>query len=772
MAFKKIVFIFISFLSFSSFSNNGRYRLVITDNPATTITIAWDQISGASPIVHFGTTDHGTAYQSYTHTKSVDRTVSYKGMNNNFAKLSGLTPNTAYYFVIKDSEGVSARYWFKTAPNTNDTMSFISGGDSRNNRGPRQNANRMVSKLKPTAVFFGGDMTNADTNSEWIEWMDDWQLTTASDGRMFPILPARGNHEKSNASVSNLFNTPSTNIYYDITFGENLYTIYTLNSEISAGGNQLSWLKGKLAADTSIWKSAQYHKPMRPHQGNKSEGNDEYSNWAQLFYDNDVKLVYESDSHVVKTTHPVKPCSSGLDCAEGFERDNYDGIIFVGEGCWGAPLRSADDTKSWTRDAGSFNQFKWVTVSTTKIVIKTIKVGNATSVGENSNSEIPGVLPNGTDVWTTANGDMVAIDFNDNDAPTVAITSHTNNQQIASGSSTLTAAASDSDGTIASVEFKVGGVSIGTDTTSPYSISHTFTNGSVEVKAIATDNLGATNTEIINLLVGVFSKVEHFTATQDVEQQIDNSVNTTSSDLEFVYDGAYTAGDQTIGIEFSNVHIPAGATITKAYIQFTAKTTKSSAANFLVAVENTANASVLSGTTGSVTSGRTYHVPVVWNPGGWVEKNATAAERTSDIGAQIQSNIDLGSWVSGNRIVVKIFATGTTVNAGSMKRRAYSVNGNYPPVLHVEYEMTLSNSKIDQDEILVYPNPFNDMLYLNLPTSAKQTTIKIYSLDGILLYNKSLVSNNVDVGFLAKGMYVLKLEGESGQLMVKNILKK
>ncbi|CAM1369881.1 hypothetical protein TSEDIMI_70123 [Tenacibaculum sediminilitoris] len=95
-------------------------------------------------------------------------------------------------------------------------MSFIAGSDSRNNRTPRRGANLLVSKLKPTTVFFVGDMTNGDSNSEW-------QYNTASDGRMFPIASTRGNHEGSNNNIYNLFNVPSTNVYYDITLGNNLY---------------------------------------------------------------------------------------------------------------------------------------------------------------------------------------------------------------------------------------------------------------------------------------------------------------------------------------------------------------------------------------------------------------------------------------------------------------------------------------------------------------------------------------------------------------------
>ena len=35
-------------------------------------------------------------------------------------------------------------------------------------------------------------MTGGDSNREWKEWLDDWQLTIGQDGRMTPIVPARG----------------------------------------------------------------------------------------------------------------------------------------------------------------------------------------------------------------------------------------------------------------------------------------------------------------------------------------------------------------------------------------------------------------------------------------------------------------------------------------------------------------------------------------------------------------------------------------------------
>jgi len=410
------------FFTVFSFASSERYRLILTDDPATTIMIAWDQISGTNPVVYYDTLDFGTDWQNYSFSKEVDRTVVYKGMNNQFVKLLNLLPETNYYFIIKDEEGTSQRFWFKTAPNTNKQMSFIAGGDSRNNRLPRQNANLIVSKLKPTAVFFGGDMTNGDSATEWIEWFDDWQLTTAVDGRMFPILPTRGNHEYENETIYNLFNVPSQSIYYDITFGENLFTIYTLNTQIPCGGNQCEWLENSLINNTSIWKSAQYHKPMRSHVSHKPEGNDQYNNWAELFYQQHVRLIIESDSHDVKTTWPIKPCSEGVYCEEGFIRDNNNGSVYVGEGCWGAPLRESDDAKNWTRNSGSFNQIKWICVSEENIKVNTILVNDSFNINENDNTSVC-TLPDGIEVWNPSNGDTVVITKPTIEIPTIKIIS-------------------------------------------------------------------------------------------------------------------------------------------------------------------------------------------------------------------------------------------------------------------------------------------------------------------------------------------------------------
>ncbi len=198
---------------------------------------------------------------------------------------------------------------------------------------------------------------------------------------MYPIVATRGNHD-DNLSLVDMFDIPSSNLYYALQFGGSSYLrVYTLNSEITPGGTQGTWLTNDLAANAGVkWKLAQFHKPMFPHVSSKSENTAIYSAWAQAFYDRGVSLVVDSDSHTVKHTWPVRP-TGNTSAASAFTRDDAAGAVYVGEGTWGAPLRTANDAKSYTRDMAAFNGFHWIQVRSDRLEVRTVKVDNATSVG-------------------------------------------------------------------------------------------------------------------------------------------------------------------------------------------------------------------------------------------------------------------------------------------------------------------------------------------------------------------------------------------------------
>ena len=136
--------------------------------------------------------------------------------------------------------------------------------------------------------------------------------------------------------------------------------------------------------------------------------NTQYRNFVPLFekYDN-VRICLENDSHTCKTTWPIVR-SNDLGSEEGFIRDDEKGIVYVGEGCWGAPLRQPDDNKCWTRDSEAINQFNWIFISKDKIEVRTVKYENAENVSSLT-KETRFNMPENIDLWNPSNGAVIDI---------------------------------------------------------------------------------------------------------------------------------------------------------------------------------------------------------------------------------------------------------------------------------------------------------------------------------------------------------------------------
>jgi hypothetical protein len=295
-------------------------------------------------------------------------------MNTHFAILTGLSPNKAYYFLVKDNQGKSERMWFKTAPDSPEPITLVVGGDTKSSGEPLKAgrfSNQMVAKLRPLFIVYNGDFTSGDgTNDKnWKQWFSDWEnLTKTTDGRMFPIIPVHGNHENGDRTVLNkLFNAPyqnndPENIYYSISFGDNFFHFIALNSEIEEGGDQRDWLETDLKKHQHFqFKMAGYHKPFRPHTKGKSENDYQAEQWANLFFQYGLDISSDGDSHMSKITYPIIPANDPED-STGFVRDDVNGTMYIGEGSWGATPRPNNDDKPWTMRSASFNQIKWLHV--------------------------------------------------------------------------------------------------------------------------------------------------------------------------------------------------------------------------------------------------------------------------------------------------------------------------------------------------------------------------------------------------------------------------
>ena len=108
-----------------------------------------------------------------------------------------------------------------------------------------------------------------------------------------------------------------------------------------------------------------------------------------------------------------------------------------------------------------------------------------------------------TGTWVSLT-EFEIVEGTSNIPPTVSITYPSNGANITTGSDiTITADASDSDGSISQIEFFVDGSSLGIDNSNPYEMDWTINTGTYNITAVATDNSSATTTSIAITVNGV-----------------------------------------------------------------------------------------------------------------------------------------------------------------------------------------------------------------------------------------------------------------------------
>ncbi len=168
----------------------------------------------------------------------------------------------------------------------------------------------------------------------------------------------------------------------------------------------------------------------------------------------------------------------------------------------------------------------------------------------------------------------------------------------------------------------------------------------------------------------------------DVEEEDDRNMYRGSTDLELVRDGS--RGNQTIGLRFTNIAVPQGATIQSAYLEFVIDEYKTTSTSVTIAGHDTNDASSFSDSDGNVT-GRTQTTAAVdWNnlPALLVGETLISP----DISTVVKEIVDRGGWSSGNDMAFIISGTG--------KRTVESYNGvaSRAPRLKITYCETCTSS--------------------------------------------------------------------------------
>lgn len=165
----------------------------------------------------------------------------------------------------------------------------------------------------------------------------------------------------------------------------------------------------------------------------------------------------------------------------------------------------------------------------------------------------------------------------------------------------------------------------------------------------------------------------------DVEQKVSNGyMYFNSSDLELTNDPGVAKDNQSIGLRFTGVSIPKGATITRAYLEFTVDETSSETTSIVFNGQAADNAAAFSSTAYDVSKRSKTSASVSWNNiPAWTSVGAKL--QSPDLSGILQEIVKRTGWASGNSLVILINGSGRRV------ARAYESGSSTAPLLHIEY---------------------------------------------------------------------------------------
>ena len=146
----------------------------------------------------------------------------------------------------------------------------------------------------------------------------------------------------------------------------------------------------------------------------------------------------------------------------------------------------------------------------------------------------------------------------------------------------------------------------------------------------------------------------------DHEERISTgSMDANSSDLELGSEDGDGSTPQLVGLRFTDVNIPAGATIVDASIQFTVDESKSTeAASYTIQLENSPNPDAYTNDDASISSRMYMEAGVNWDVAAntWtMAGEAGDDQKTPNLAALVQAAIDQEGWEAGNAIAFCYF---------------------------------------------------------------------------------------------------------------------
>ncbi len=120
---------------------------------------------------------------------------------------------------------------------------------------------------------------------------------------------------------------------------------------------------------------------------------------------------------------------------------------------------------------------------------------------------------------------------------------------------------------------------------------------------------------------------------------------------------------------------------------------------------------------------------------------------------------------TGERFVLHV---GQFYNGNQWERCSYVPNADY------QEELTLGMDDLETSDIILYPNPVSNRLFVEMSDKISTTPVRIelLSITGAVLRSKSFSGNtNLNVGDLSAGVYLLRFINGKGDVILKKFVK-
>ncbi len=313
------------------------------DDTAHTMTISWKTTEDTSSVIHYDIVQRRGAADNYEYTISgtTHSNNEIPGEYFHDVELTGLRPDTAYYFICGETNNWSQELRFKTGPANASNTRFVVAGDSYSDIKIRDTLSEHFMAQSPDFVLVGGDIVSRWNDQDlWNNFFNHIQKTWKTpEGFSVPMIPGIGNHDVTGPGLEanydysawyERFELPGNEQWYSLDWGPDIHII-VLDTEQSTSAEQTEWLAADLEAhNDTLWKIVMFHRNIVPGHPYAPDWG-ALNNWAPLIDKYHVDIVFQGHCHYYMRSKPLRDAITPV--------ETYDeGTMYVITAGWGSTL--------------------------------------------------------------------------------------------------------------------------------------------------------------------------------------------------------------------------------------------------------------------------------------------------------------------------------------------------------------------------------------------------------------------------------------------------